>query len=151
MERTKKLRTFILTNYGEFLRSERYLFLAFTVYEGMLVNLPAAGAFLFAPSFTARELAPRYRDDPIFDHPAIKILLRLFGATEILVAGMFVSILNKGNAKTFLKTVLVGDIVHYFAYIYFTLNHFKFSPGILAHFFTMKSVILTKVLYLMAN
>ena len=78
-------------------------------------------------------------------------MLRLFGATELLVAGMFVFVLNKDNAKKFLKAVLVADVVHFLVYTHFTLKHFKLSFGMLAHFFTMKSVIATKLLYFLAN
>mmetsp|Transcript_1684 Transcript_1684/g.2037 ORF Transcript_1684/g.2037 Transcript_1684/m.2037 type:complete len:149 (-) Transcript_1684:37-483(-) len=146
-----KLKEALLKRYGPFLRSERYLFLAFTVYEGLLVNLPAAAAFLLAPSFTARELAPRYKEDPLFDHPGVKVLIQLFGATEILVAGLFINVLNKNNAAIFLKTVLAGDLVHFLAYFYYTFKNLKISPGMIAHFATMTSVIVTKLLYFIAN
>lgn len=141
-------------DYKDFFASELFLKLAFTRGE-CLVNAYSAAFMLLAPSFTAHELAPHFPpSDPAFAHPALRLCVRLFGATEILVAGMFFFVLNKDNAKTFLPVVLMGDLAHYIAYARFStefpapslLQH----PGVVAHLVTMTAVLHTKVLYLSA-
>lgn len=135
--RSQRIRNFF-ERHGDYLRSEAYLFTAFGLYEG-LVNLISAAGFLLYPSFMAKELAPRFREDKFMDHPVVKLLLRLFGATEILVAGLFIFVLNKNNAKKFLPVVLAGDLVHYAVYTSYTRNHFDLTFAVLAHYFTMSS------------
>jgi hypothetical protein len=137
----------------EYFLSDMYLRTAFN-YGESFVNLYSALFFLFAPSFAAKELAPylnnKQDDDKVFQHPALRICIRLFGATEILVSLLFFGVLERANATAFLLSVLAGDLAHYFCYLWYTLQRPRLTLSVIAHYLIMTSVLYTKLAYFLA-
>lgn len=132
----------------DFIRSEKYSRYAFNYLEAF-VNLYSAAIFIVAPSFAAHQLTPYFdAGDPVYEHPALRLCLRLFGCTEILVGLLFYTVFSRENGKAFLASVLAGDLAHYVTYVRYCDAHPNWKePSVFAHFVFMTLVIYTKYLF----
>lgn len=134
---------------GDTVKSDRFVFFAFNVFESA-VNASAAFFLLAAPSYTASLLSPTIKDHKALEHPATRFCLRLFGATEFLMASLFAFALKPSNAKPFLRIILGGDVLRLVLLLGYLADKPTniIGPAVITHFGTIFSVILAKLVYL---
>ncbi|GBG33884.1 Hypothetical Protein FCC1311_101072 [Hondaea fermentalgiana] len=134
---------------GDTVKGERFLFYCFNVFEAA-VNASGAFFLLAAPSYSAQLLCPTSKDQAALEHPATRFCLRLFGATEALVASVFAFGLKPDNAKTLLRSVLGADLLRLGLLLSYLADKPTniIGPAVITHMLTMISVILAKLLYL---